>query len=138
MLRRSLLLPYLKYCPLHHVAFQTRCQCGCPLLLFHPETIPFTCHICGLNWRYLPQIPISSDHLASEHDLYALYELFLRQGTPELLGRALGMARRLVKKRQEMMGMVSRPRIGGSSLAYVVKLLVSIGLTPSDILADEK
>src|SRR5437764_9019919 len=65
LLGRTLVLPHLKYCPFHQIAFQTHCQCGCALLLFHQEMLPFTCYMCGLDWKYLPQIPIAPDCGAS-------------------------------------------------------------------------
>jgi hypothetical protein len=141
MIKRTEALPHLHYCPIHHVAFQGRCSCGTPLSFFSRGTPPFACSGCGLDWGEFPHISISPDRLKLEHDLYALYEFFLLQGTDELKGAALRLARHQIKKHESLQSKLSGRRImlrsipilDHLSLGYIVDILVSVGISPKDI-----
>src|SRR5713101_137133 len=141
LLRRAALLPLLKYCPTHHVAFHTHCTCGCPLILFSRRKQPFRCFTCGLDWAQLPHLRPSPAEMRLESDLWDLYELFLEQGTPELKASALSLVRQYLKTHQPLaLKLVSgrtlslTSNLDQLSLGYVIDLLVSIGIAPKDIM----
>ncbi len=141
LLRRAALLPLLKYCPTHHVAFHTHCTCGCPLILFSRRKQPFRCFTCGLDWAQLPHLRPSPDEMRLESDLRDLYELFLEQGTPELKASALSLVRQYLKTHQPLaLKLVSgrtlslTSNLDQLSLGYVIDLLVSMGIAPKDIM----
>jgi hypothetical protein len=142
LLRRTVLLPHLKYCPTHHVAFHTHCPCGCPLILFSRRKRAFGCFTCGLDWAHFPHIQPAPDEVRLEQDLWTLYELFLVQGTEELKASAMSLVRQYVKTHQPLaLKLVSGRTLFGLtadldqlSLGYVVDLLVSIGISPKDIM----
>ena len=76
-----------------------------------------------------------------EGDLWALYELFLGQGTPELKASALSLVRQYLKTHQPLaLKLVSgrtlslTSNLDQLSLGYVIDLLVSIGIAPKDIM----
>ena len=98
LIKRTETLPYLRSCPIHHIAFQERCPCGTSLTFFSRGTSPFTCSGCGLDWGEFPHLSISPRRVALERDLLALYELFLVQGTETLKTAALRLARSQVKE----------------------------------------
>lgn len=141
LLRRTAILPHLKYCPTHQVAFHTHCSCGCPLLLFCRGKLPFHCFSCGLDWAQLPHLRPSPDEARLESDLWALYELFLEQGTPELKTSALSLIRHYLKTHHPLALklMSGRTLLGLTtdltqlSLGYVIDLLVSMGISPKEI-----
>ncbi len=141
LLRRTAILPHLKYCPTHQVAFHTHCSCGCPLILFCRGKLPFRCFSCGLDWAQLPLLRPSPDEAQLEGDLWALYELFLEQGTPELKASALSLIRHYLKTHQPFaLKLVSGKILSGLtadlnqlSLGYAIDLLVSMGIAPKDI-----
>ncbi len=141
LLRRTAILPHLKYCPTHHVAFHTHCRCGCPLILFCRGNLPFRCFACGLDWAQLPHLWPSPDEMQRESDLWDLYELFLGQGTPELKASALSLIRQHLKTHQPLALKLVSGRIllkftadlNQLSLGYVLDLLVSMDLAPKEI-----
>lgn len=141
LLRRTALLPHLNSCPTHHVAFQTHCTCGAPLILFTRRQRPFLCFACGLDWARLPPLQLSPDQEMREHDLWTLYEFFLVKGTNELKTAALSLVRHYVKTHQPLtLKLVSGRTLFALtasldllSLGYVVDLLVSLGISPKDI-----
>ncbi len=141
LLRRAALLPLLKYCPTHHVAFHTHCTCGCPLILFSRRKQPFRCFTCGLDWAQLPHLRPSPDEVRLECDLWTLYEFFLVEGTDELKASALSLVRQYLKTHQPLaLKLVSgrtlslTSNLDQLSLGYVIDLLVSIGIAPKDIM----
>jgi TniQ len=142
LLRRTALLPHLKYCPTHHVAFQTHCTCGCPLLLFSRRKRPFVCFTCGLDWARLPHIQPSPDEVQLERHLWTLYEFFLVKGTNELKASALSLVRHHLRAHQPLaLKLVSgrtlparTSNLDSLSLSYVVDILVSLGISPKDIM----
>ncbi len=145
LLQRSLMLPYMKYCPLHHIAFCFACECSQPLVPFLADERPFTCYVCGLDWAHLPQDKIPFEQMTLENNLYALYQFFLLEGTYERKIRALQLVRPAMK-RQDLVDLRLIYRkskynksfnMDSISLAYVVDLLVSIEISPDDIRNDE-
>jgi hypothetical protein len=142
LLRRTAVLPHLKYCPTHHVAFHTHCTCGTPLILFSRGQQPFTCFTCGLDWVQLPHIPLAQREAKREQDLWALYDFFLAKGTNELKRSALSLVRQYFKIHQPLaLKLTSGKTVSGLtgsldllSLGYAVDLLVSLGISPDDIM----
>lgn len=141
LLRRTAILPHLKYCPTHQIAFHTHCSCGCPLILFCQSKLPFRCFRCGLDWAQLPHLRPSPDEAQVEGELWTLYELFLEQGTPELKTSALSLIRHYLKTHHPLALklMSGRTLLGLTtdlnqlSLGYVIDLLVSMGISPKEI-----
>lgn len=143
IIRRTVTLPHLNYCPLHQVAFQTHCICGRPLILFFQGRLPFTCFACGLHWAQLPCLQIPPDRVTLEYDLFALYEFFLTKGTYELKADILSRARRSMGRQHPLELELAHGQTKevanvtmDLSLGYVVDILVSIGMSPKDISAD--
>lgn len=56
LLTRSLVLPYLHFCPYHHIALVNCCQCGSRLRLFSAYSSPFLCSVCNADWAALPSL----------------------------------------------------------------------------------
>lgn len=141
LLRRTIMIPHLKYCPTHHIAFHTHCACGCPLLLFSQGKRPFQCFVCGLDWTQLPCIQLLADQGMLEQDLWALYEFFLFKGTNELRAFALHLARPHMREHElfelKLSGRRVKPitmrALDTLSLKYLVDILVSVGISPKDI-----
>jgi hypothetical protein len=141
LLRRTAVLPLLKYCPTHRVAFHTHCTCGSPLILFTRRQRPFVCFTCGSDWAQLPRIQPSPEEAIQERDLWTLYELFLVKGTKELKASALSLVRQYVKLHQplplELMSGRTLSMLTGDverfSLGYVVDILVSFGISQESI-----
>ncbi|HEY4033725.1 MAG TPA: hypothetical protein VGL94_07175 [Ktedonobacteraceae bacterium] len=140
LIKRTEALPYLQYCPLHHIAFQEQCCCGAPLIFFSRGVAPFACSRCGLDWAQWPQIPIPPDRVALEHDLWVLYEFFLAQGTEELKVSALRLALGQIRNESLHLRLSGRkmlqrtiPVLSQHSLGYIVDILVSVGISPKDI-----
>jgi len=142
LLRRTAVLPHLKYCPTHHVAFHTHCTCGSPLILFTRRQQPFVCFTCGLDWAQLPHIQPDPEETMLESDLWALYEFFLVKGTKELKTVALSLVRDFVKTHRPFPLKLMSGRtlfaltsnLDLFSLGYVVDLLVSFGISPDEIM----
>jgi hypothetical protein len=76
-----------------------------------------------------------------ESDLWALYEVFLGQGTPELKASALSLIRQYLKTHQPLALKLMSGRtlfrftadLNQLSLGYVIDLLVSMGISPKEI-----
>jgi hypothetical protein len=94
-----------------------------------------------LDWAQLPYLWPSPDEVRLEGDLWALYELFLGQGTPEMKASALSLIRHYLKTHQPLvLKQVSDRALFGFtadlnqlSLGYVIDLLVSMGISPKEI-----
>ncbi len=138
LLRRVLVLPHITLCPLHHVTLANACQCGSLLHLFSPQTRPFTCPTCSLDWAALPHKLASPERIALEQKILSWYAFFLAEGTPLLLSQSLQRIRLHLKG-----GKVSRLKcldgrvkavehyeLTKASLGYLVDLLVSLDLVP--------
>ncbi len=135
LLTRTLLWPYLQYCPLHHLELQTRCQCGVALRPFSGKGSPFTCFACGMDWGDLPEHQIPPDRMEREEQLGGLYEYFLVEGTPRRMERAADTLRRQ-EKEASMLSWSDHPEVipyrKKFSLGYLVGRLVQAGVSPHD------
>ena len=89
LLKRTLALLYVLYCPWHEVLLLSTCQCGTPLHLFDPEALPFTCRACGRDWADLPTVSPTPERIAVTRQLLSCYERFLSWGNPSLVNTAL-------------------------------------------------
>ncbi len=98
LMKRISVLPHLSVCPVHLVTFVSRCHCGEVLRLFSPQTRPFTCHSCGLDWRHLPLIRASVERFKTEQKVLSCFEFFFARGAPQLLARALQLVREKLKR----------------------------------------
>lgn len=120
LLQRTLTLPHLTLCHKHRIMLLAQCQCGTVFHLFHRQTQPFTCHICGGDWAKLPQIKATPSHLAAEQQFLAWYAFFFSQGTPLFMQAA-----------QQLMTGSMHSRL---PLGTLVTLLVQRGRSPQNIL----
>ncbi len=147
LLMRNLMLPHIECCLKHHLKLARECQCGARLQLFSPDALPFTCDMCGLDWRKLPRIASDPKRIELEQQYLALYEFFLSQGTPEILKRAWQLAKvklsdsrirngryPTVDPSSPLPGPLVGPEPISESISVLVAGLVFFGLTPDDIL----
>jgi hypothetical protein len=92
-----------------------------------------------LHWGQWPQTKPDSARVAIEHDLFALYEFFLKKGTPHLRSSAWHLARHRIKETESLTLKLSGKTIKTKrlrrhpSLGYLVDILVSVGISPDDI-----
>jgi TniQ protein len=147
LLRRTLVLPQIRYCPQHQVVLLKRCQCGALLSLFSLLAQPFTCHACGLDWAKLPATQASPEHIAREQQYLLHYALFFSRGTLALLERALrhigkklreekgddAFWEELFKQQEKFTGRADQYQ-ANCSLNAVVSALVRFDLSPRHIL----
>jgi len=89
LLKRTLVLRYVSYCAWHEVTLLSTCQCGSPLRLFDPQSLPFTCGTCGRGWVDLPRISPTPERIAVTRQLLSCYECFLSWGNPIFVNQAL-------------------------------------------------
>lgn len=142
LLRRETILPHLTVCPTHQVVFQTHCLCGAPLLLFSRRQKPFGCFSCGLDWAHLPAPIPTVEQEKLNRAIFALYDFFLVHATKERKAVALSLVRDFLKARQplalELLSGKTLVVFTGNmdllSLGYLVDLLVSLGISPQDIM----
>ena len=145
LLKRTLILPHITYCPSHQVALVGTCWCGTPLQLFLRQALPFTCQKCCLDWAKLPRLSINEKQAALEQRLLSHYEFFFANGTPTILAKAQQLVRERVKKKKvdhvkcsdgnvKYVECYDSKRV---SLGYLVELLVSLDLSPHDIRAND-
>jgi hypothetical protein len=136
LLTRTLVWPYLQYCPLHHIELRNRCQCGAVLWLFSGKTAPFTCVACGLDWGTLPHRQIPRTRARRERQLGDFYKYFLTSGTPRRMEYATEILRQQ-QKEKSMLSWREHPKVipyrKKFSLGYVVERLVSAGVSVHDI-----
>ena len=85
LLKRTLTLLHVSYCPWHEVMLLMTCQCGAPLRPFDLQTPPFTCYVCGRDWADLPRLSPTPERIAVTRQLLSCYEMFLNQGDPILV-----------------------------------------------------
>jgi hypothetical protein len=124
------------FCPLHHVAFLSTCQCGAVLEAFHRQTLPFVCYVCGLDWAHLPRVRPTPERSKLEQRLLSYYDFFFTKGTPELLLSALQLIREKLKKEKMTrvklldgkIKHVEHYELTKASLGYLVELLTSLSL----------
>jgi hypothetical protein len=141
LLQRTLTLPHITLCPLHHVTLMSTCQCGSPLRLFSPLTRPFTCPRCGVSWADLPKVQATPSRIALEQKIMSLYTFFFERGTPSLLAQALHLIRTSIRHRKEKrvqyldgsIKQVEHYQLTKASLGYLVDLLVTFNISSDDI-----
>jgi TniQ len=141
LLRCTWVLPHITLCPLHHVTLANTCQCGSQVHLFSPQTRPFTCPRCGMDWVTLPHEPAPASRIALEQTVLSCYAFFFAEGTPLLLSRALQLVRMDLKQRKASrvkrldgsIKSVEHYELTKASLGYLVDLLVSLDLSPQKI-----
>jgi len=99
------------------------------------------CFACDLDWAQLPHILLPADQVTLERDLLAFYEFFLLKGTDELRASAFRLALSRVREHElfelklsgrklKRLSTQTRNRV---SLRYLVDLLMSVGISPGDI-----
>jgi hypothetical protein len=98
-----------------------------------------------LSWAEFPRTLASPERIALERKILTCYEFFLSQGTPALLARAWQLIRYKLAERkddrlQRLDGRVKKVATSfreKMSLGCLVDVLVSLDLSPSDIVADD-
>jgi len=124
MLRRTLVLPHIRCCPLHHVQLQSRCSClerarppetdipgldpllqmiyevGVAQRLFSPGKKPMTCRRCGLDWADFPRLKADPERLILEQKILAWYDFFFK-GTRGVLTHALRVINQTLQQRHK-------------------------------------
>ena len=98
LLKRTLALLHVLYCPWHQVTLISICHCGTPLRLFDLHALPFTCHACGQDWADLPRVSPIPERIAVTRQFLSCYEYFYFCGNPTLIDRAF---REVVRAWQE-------------------------------------
>lgn len=142
LLQRVLMLAHLPCCPLHGLVLCQQCSCGTSQKLFSRRAQPFSCHHCGRDWAHFPQIAGSPEALILSHRLLMWYEVFLIRGTPALFSATLKLMRRRFPEKGAggLRLLDGRVRFmlpsgqGQISLGYLVNWLVSLDLSPSDLI----
>lgn len=140
---RTLMLPQIKCCPEHRILLQKRCPCGTVLQLFHRHCSLFTCHTCGLPWAKLARIQAEPSRLALEQKHLEYYAFFFSRGTSALLDlasqligeRLIEMTGSNVFSSEKASQSANRFAQGAFSLESIVTVLVSLHLSPADLLA---
>jgi len=97
-----------------------------------------------LDWARLPHIQPNPEEAILERNLWTLYEFLLVKGTNELKRAALSLVRQYVKVHQPsaLKRLCGRPLVALTgdadqlSLGYVIDLLVSLGISPHDIMGN--
>lgn len=100
LLRRTLVLPHISFCPYHKVKLMTTRQCGAALQLFSPQAQPFTCPRCRCAWARLPLISAQPEYFEREQRVYSCYGFFFAYGTPQILAQALQIIREKLKQKK--------------------------------------
>lgn len=141
ILRRVLMLAHLPCCPLHNLALCQRCPCGGLQRLFYLKAQPFTCYHCGLDWAHFPLFSASPEEIMLSDKLLKWYGVFFSKGTPALFSSAVKLIRSSFPRKGvggvQLLGGKTRfvpPDARGQiSLGHVVDWLVSLDLSPSDL-----
>ena len=145
LLKRTLILPHITCCPSHQVALMGTCRCGTLLQLFPRQSLPFTCQKCCLDWAELPRITSKPERIALEQKLMSYYAFFFDNARPTIIAKAQQLVRDSMKKKKvdhlkcfdgqfKYVELYDAKRI---SLGALVELLVSLDLSPQDIVAYE-
>ena len=143
LLRRTLILPHITFCPSHRVALVGICQCGTPLQLFARQTLPFTCQMCYLDWAKLPRFMANQERLALERKLLSYYAFFFDHARPTIIAKAQQVVRDSMKRakidrvefldrRMKYVELYDAKRM---SLGHLVEALISLDLSLNDITA---
>ncbi len=77
LIQRSVVFPQLQMCFEHQLLLAATCQCGAALRWITRGTKPFSCHVCGIDWGKLPQIPVSPELSHFQKKYFSYYMLFL-------------------------------------------------------------
>jgi TniQ len=143
LLRRTLTLPHLLCCPIHHIVLSHQCECGKNLTveqltgpgltggdykfmqflaslstgtrqrMFSSGKHPFTCHRCGLDWGKFPRAQADPERIGLEEKILTWYEFFFSQGSRLLLAHAL----QLIEQQLAERNVRSIKRLDGKSVA---------------------
>ncbi len=143
LIKRALLLPYITSCPYHHVVLMEVCRCGTLLQLFQKRSLPFTCQRCRLDWGELPRFTSKPERIALEQRLMSYYTFFFDNARQIIIAKAQQLVRDVMKKRKidhlrcfdgnyRYVECYDAKRM---SLGFLVELLVSLDLSPDDIMA---
>lgn len=136
-LKRTLMWPHLRYCPLHHIELRNKCHCGVALWPFSGKAMPFTCFACGSDWGSLPHRQVPRTLMSRERQLGCFYEYFLAEGTPRRMEYAAEILRQQ-QKDKSMLSWREHPKVipyrKKFSLGYLGERLVSAGVSVRDIL----
>ncbi len=130
LLRRILILPHITLCPQHQVILLKQCQCGAPLRPFHRQALPFTCHVCGVDWADLPRIQASGERLVLEQKIVSWYEFLFYHG--------VSLTRRHLMQfiyRHRPLIVPDDPSEGGL-FGSIIAMLVRNNFSPDDIKGD--
>lgn len=141
VLKRTLMLPHITFCPLHSGMLCQRCPCGTAQRLFCRQARPFSCYRCGLDWAAFPSLAASPEEVSRGHKILAWYDLFFLNATPELLTSTLRLIHdtfsehkssgvRLLNGKMKSVLPDLRVRL---SLGHIVDWLVSLDLSPQDL-----
>ena len=136
LLMRSLVLTHLHFCPFHHVALISSCQCGAHLKLFGADAPPFVCSECKMHWGSLPSPLARPEQMRQEQKVWSFYNFFLKQGTPQILAKVVQslrhkMKEEKIKQTKLLDGTVMRLEhyeLRRHSLSYLVNVLVSLDI----------
>ena len=101
ILKRTLMLAHITFCPLHHVILCQRCPCGAPQQLFCRQSHPFTCRKCGLDWADFPRCAAPAEEISLGNKLLSWYEVFFSRGTPDLFTSALKLIRNKLSAKRD-------------------------------------
>jgi TniQ len=145
LLKRTLILPHITCCPSHQVVLVGTCRCGTLLQLFPRQSLPFTCQKCWLDWAELPRITSKPERIALEQRLMSYYAFFFDNARPTIIAKAQQLVRESMKRKKvdrlkyfdgnyKYVELYDAKRI---SLGSLVELLVSLDLSPYDIVAYE-
>ena len=141
LLRRSLVLTHLHFCPAHQAAFVSSCHCGSRLKLFDASTSPFVCSECQTDWGSLPSSLVRSDQMEQEHKVWSFYQFFFDQGTPQILTKTVQYIRHKMKaekiRQTKLLDgttmQAEHYELRRHSLSYLVNVLVSLDIELSEI-----
>jgi hypothetical protein len=145
LLKRTLTLPHITCCPSHQVTLVGTCQCGTPLQLFPRQSLPFTCQKCCFDWANLPRLASEPERIALEEKLLSYYVFFFDNARPTIIAKAQQLVRDSMKRKKvdhlkcfdgnyKYVELYDAKRI---SLSSLVELLISLDISPHDIVSYE-
>lgn len=140
LLMRTVVLPHITLCPQHHLLLVDTCCCGDLLQLFSESAPPFVCQRCGVYWEHLSKVRASAERIELERKVLAWYAFFFTEATPRKLASALYRVRLYLKQEKESqvkcldgrIKAVEHYELTKASLGYLIDLLVSLDLAPSE------
>ena len=145
LLKRTSILPHITCCSSHQVALVGTCRCGTLLQLFPRQSLPFTCQKCCSDWAELPRITSKPERIALEQKVMSYYAFFFDNARPTIIAKAQQLVRDSMKRKKvvylkcfdgnyKYVECYDAKRI---SLGSLVEFLVSLDLSPHDIVAYE-